>query len=558
VTAPNLVSYAAQVTILVLACAGLPRLLGLRSPGLQYAFWRTLLAACLVLPIVEPWRHDVMVFVPAPGPTLLSATGSAPTPPGTFTIDWSIAGEGVLVAGIVARLAWLGLGIFRLRRLRRRAIDHAGAFGDLQQMIGVEAPILWSPDARHPVTFGMIDPIILLPAALQSTDTAVQRAVVAHELHHVKRRDWAWVLGEEIVRSIFWFHPAIWWLISRLQLARETVVDELSILTTNARRAYLDTLLAFADDPGLASTAAFSARRHLFHRVMLLSREGEMSSLRIAVGSCVLIFALGAATLGAARAFPLTAVARVTEQNAARDALTPEVYVRRAAEALERALKDTSLTRDEKMEVLRTGIVEADRALSIDPRYVSALVYKNVLLRMSANMTEHPEARAAMIREADELRDKAMVLQRAAGQTTAVPQTRSTPGFLPPPPLPRKEMPAPPPPPQAPATEESFQVLMDRLQPERIAGRVKQPEKIRDVKPVYPPEAKAANVQGVVIVEALIDSEGMVAGARVLRSIPMLDEAALKAVSQWRFAPTLLDNQPTAVLMTVTVNFRLE
>ena len=107
------------------------------------------------------------------------------------------------------------------------------------------------------------------------------------------------------MRSVFWFHPAMWWLVSRVQLARETVVDELSILVTNARRTYLDTLLAFADDTGLGSSPAFSARRHLFHRVMLLSKEGEMSSIRVAVGSGVLIVALGAGTLGRRQAFPL-------------------------------------------------------------------------------------------------------------------------------------------------------------------------------------------------------------------------------------------------------------
>src|SRR6185437_8698198 len=116
-----------------------------------------------------------------------------------------------------------------------------------------------------------------------------------------------------------------WWLISRVQLARETVVDELSILTTNARRVYLDTLLAFADDTGLASTPAFSARRHLFHRVMLLSKEGNMSSLRLAAGSAALVLALGAGAFGAVYAFPLTdvAVSVAQSQNPPRDAMTP-------------------------------------------------------------------------------------------------------------------------------------------------------------------------------------------------------------------------------------------
>ena len=65
-TAANLLAYAAQVTIIVLACAGLPRLLRLRSPVVQYAFWRTTLAVCLLLPFVQPWKPAAMTFVPAP------------------------------------------------------------------------------------------------------------------------------------------------------------------------------------------------------------------------------------------------------------------------------------------------------------------------------------------------------------------------------------------------------------------------------------------------------------------------------------------------------------
>ena len=68
--------------------------------------------------------------------------------------------------------------------------------------------------------------------------------------------------------------------------------------------------------------------------------------------------------------------------------------------------------------------------------------------------------------------------------------------------------------------------------------------KVKDVKPVYPPIAQSARVQGVVIVEAIIDADGKVADARVLRSIPLLDQAALDAVQQWEFTPTLLNGMP--------------
>jgi protein TonB len=60
-----------------------------------------------------------------------------------------------------------------------------------------------------------------------------------------------------------------------------------------------------------------------------------------------------------------------------------------------------------------------------------------------------------------------------------------------------------------------------------------------------------------VILEATIDPDGNVTDARVLRSVPMLDEAALQAVRQWKYTPTLLDGMPRALMMTVTVNFTL-
>jgi protein TonB len=77
------------------------------------------------------------------------------------------------------------------------------------------------------------------------------------------------------------------------------------------------------------------------------------------------------------------------------------------------------------------------------------------------------------------------------------------------------------------------------------------------VEPVYPPAAKAANIQGVVILELVIGTDGTVIEGRVLRSIALLDQAALDAVVQWRYEPTLLNGAPVEVIATVTVNFSL-
>jgi protein TonB len=83
------------------------------------------------------------------------------------------------------------------------------------------------------------------------------------------------------------------------------------------------------------------------------------------------------------------------------------------------------------------------------------------------------------------------------------------------------------------------------------------PAKIADVAPVYPVIARAAGVQGTVLLQATIGLDGRVEDVQVLRSVPLLDEAAVTAVRQWRYTPTRLNGQPVAVVMTVTVGFRL-
>ena len=87
----------------------------------------------------------------------------------------------------------------------------------------------------------------------------------------------------------------------------------------------------------------------------------------------------------------------------------------------------------------------------------------------------------------------------------------------------------------------------------RVGGSVAPPPRLD--RPVYPPEAAAAGVEGVVIAELVIDEAGEVKDAKIMRSIPLLDDAALKAVRNWRYEPTVVDGRPVPVRMTVTVNF---
>lgn len=194
----------------------------------------------------------------------------------------------------------------------------------------------------------------------------------------------------------------------------------------------------------------------------------------------------------------------------------------------EKAFKDQRLLPAEKYKYVMDGIAATDRALALKKDFVEALTYKNLLLRLRANLETDPALKQELLAEADELRNRAIELNKhrtaIAGDNAAVP--------LPPPP-------PPPPSPDGP-------------------GALAAPQKIKDVRPVYPPDALAARIQGVVVVEVSIDSEGKVRGAKVLRSIPELDEAALAAVRQWEFAPAVAHGKAVPVVATVTVNFALQ
>jgi len=87
---------------------------------------------------------------------------------------------------------------------------------------------------------------------------------------------------------------------------------------------------------------------------------------------------------------------------------------------------------------------------------------------------------------------------------------------------------------------------------------VRPPQKLNEVNPVYPQIAMQARIQGIVIIEATISPSGDVVNARILRSVPLLDPAAIEAVKQWRYTPSMLNGVPVPVIMTVTVNFTLK
>jgi len=207
----------------------------------------------------------------------------------------------------------------------------------------------------------------------------------------------------------------------------------------------------------------------------------------------------------------------------------------------EKAFKDHRLLPAEQLQYIISGIGATDRALALNPDFTEALTYKNLLLRMRAKLETDPVQKQQLIAEADALRARAIELNRSR---TAINGANSGVMLGPAPP-------PPPPPGMAPRSPSG-------MAPVRVGGNVQTPTKVRDVRPLYPQDAQSARISGVVIIEATIDTDGRVYDAKVLRSIPLLDQAALDAVRQWEFTPTLLEGVPVPVIMTVTVNFTLQ
>lgn len=93
--------------------------------------------------------------------------------------------------------------------------------------------------------------------------------------------------------------------------------------------------------------------------------------------------------------------------------------------------------------------------------------------------------------------------------------------------------------------------------PYRVGGNVQAPKLIQRVQPVYPPLARQARIQGDVVIESVIDMQGRVTQMKVVSGSPLLVQAAEQALEQWRYQPTLLNGQPVAVDMLVTLHFTL-
>ena len=311
-----------------------------RGSGFLLKYWQAVLLALLLAPWIQPWQP--VAATPARGLPPL-----ADMAPGARVADVSVAGNvialpaerwsvdpwtgvlALLAAGMLVRLAWLGLGLMRLSRLARAAhrVAPPEPAREFLAQLGMSAAFVQPPDVRMPCSFGLFRPTVVLPAAFDRLEPPFQRGIVCHELLHLKRRDFLGAMVEEVVSALLWFHPWVWLIRRRIRLHREQVVDAAVVRCTGDRHAYVRCLVALAGHPrALALAAPMLRSTELRARTdALFEKEGRMSKRRSAVLAMGLCAALGATVWTAAATVPLGAATAVPSPTAPSGAATPTV-----------------------------------------------------------------------------------------------------------------------------------------------------------------------------------------------------------------------------------------
>ena len=380
------------------------------------------------------------------------------TAPGAVPISIASAVLVLLVAGVGVRLIWLAIGYWRLHRYRRDTGPLDAEIAAPQERLGIRAEVRICSEISVPVTFGFWRPTVLLPARWFDLDSRSRAAIVCHELLHVRRNDWAFHAAEEVIRALVWFHPAVWWLIAEIRLAREQVVDRLVVGLTCAPKPYAEVLLVFAGIDSRITAPAFVQERHLARRIQSILQEVTMTRSRLLVSFASITLCLVVAGAMAVWSFPLESV------------------------------RSNLIVQGGPTAGIVGGVIGG--VIGGTPGGVSGGVIGGVVGGVPG-----------------------------VGMVAAGPQS------------PRVY---------------------------KIGDGVSAPQVVHKVDPEYTKEARDAKIEGTVVVQTEIHTDGRAHNTRVVRSLePGLDHNAIEAISQWEFEPGKKDGEPVAVRATIEVNYKL-
>jgi TonB family protein len=517
-------------------------------------------------------------------PASRSSSALTPVLP-LVVIGWSL---GVALLSLRLARGWLDV-----RRIRRHASGHvpaalASALERIAVRVGVPRHIAMAESTMvdTPTLIGWIRPVILVPtAALAGLAPSQLEAVLLHEIAHIRRHDYLINNLQHIVETALFYHPAVWWVSNEMRREREHCCDDAVIEALGDRVVYAQTLAALEESRqrqvafGVAATGG-----HLVERVRRLLGAKPLYARRpsIAIVACLVIGLAALAASGRSASAvqqpeqaPTPALPRQTEmvfvgapQTVRPGSVTPvaptprpaapqtrptplvpattwEVEIRELEERFRLAKLQNDIAALEQMVdddysgVNQTGrrrnkteFIELFRTFPIQSLTLGAMTVQANADRGVVN---------GEMREISGTSTYPMLFTRVWVRFGNTWRLLSNTQFRDP---------------RPPSAFEAISVTRtDR--PLRVGGDIREPIKIRHVNPVYPEQAREAKVSGIVILEAVVDETGTPTSVTVLRGHPMLDEAAVTAVGEWRYTPTLFNGQPVSVMLTITVNFTL-
>ena len=449
-------------------------------------------------------------------------------------VDWPLL---LWLSGVAAMLLPLVTGqlvIIRAMRRARSLNDRAWLklLRELADKSGIRrTPRLFiMPGGVMPLTFGLRRPAILLPAECLQWTEMCRRIVLVHELAHIRRRDGLWQLFSNIIAAAWWFQPLVWLARRRLRQESEHACDA-QVLAAGVRASeYATQLVDIARTSRLSllsRTAICMAREDGLEPrlVRILGPQPQARPLMRALISAALVVAIAAT----APAISLTENHSHTEGPHMKRTLLSGLL---ASATLSAATITGSLFDTTGVPIPDAKLVLHSADTSADLNGTSGADGKFSFTDLAAGQYILSVEKPGFV----ELLREFTVKQDATVERGLVMQIKESNGGE-----------------EASGSVQPF--APDRI---RVKGEVAQANLIHKVQPVYPAAAKAAHVQGTVMLQAVILKDGTIGEITVASSpSPDLSESSIEAVRQWRYRPVLLNGQPVDVVTYVKVNYTL-
>ena len=463
----------------------------------------------------------------------------------TIWLVGAVASAGVLLVGL-ARLRWLRASSSRVEDgpWHRLCVDLAGSCG-----LGRGVDLLLGPRPGLVATWGWRRPVVMLPVSASEWSAERMHVVLLHELAHVRRGDWVLQMSAEALRCVWWFNPLAWAVRARLRRESEHAADDLVLARGVPAATCAGHLVELVKEVRKhrrtwLPAPAMARPSHLEQRLsaMLNPRTNRRSMTRLARFGSLGVLVSASLVVAALHVGPVSA----------------SHFVESIGNAVEQEPPaEPSSERRAAIAAAVAAAVEAAAASRSAESIGSAVEQEQPAFQIELS-SEQIAALAAAVEAAAASRSAESIGNAVEQEQPAEPSSEQIAALVA----------------RAAALQEQLQAVLDEMQvllgdsdgsaggsnsnePFRIGDGIRPPAKIVNADPVYPPEARDARVQGVVILEATISRTGEVSDVEVLRSVPLLDEAAVAAVRQWRYEPTLVDGEPVSILMTLTINFQL-